>query len=165
MVEVMRINQKHIQALNTQAKQSNRLRQHHNLHLSFDEPCQRLLNSIEPGSYIRPHRHSLDPKTETLIAVSGLFGLVVFDDDGGILSASRFGTEKYFRKDSEIDLGAELPSGVWHTVLALVPGSILLEVKAGPFDPDSAKEFAPWSPDENSSEVAIYMTWLKQSLK
>jgi cupin fold WbuC family metalloprotein len=39
----------------TQAKNSPRLRQHKNIHLDYADPCQRLFNSIEPDSYIRPH--------------------------------------------------------------------------------------------------------------
>ena len=37
-----------------------RLRAHHNLHDSPEAPAHRLLVAMEPGSYVRPHRH-LDP--------------------------------------------------------------------------------------------------------
>jgi cupin fold WbuC family metalloprotein len=46
------------------AKVSPRLRQHRNIHTSYDDPCQRLFNAIEPESYIRPHRHAADPRDE-----------------------------------------------------------------------------------------------------
>lgn len=44
----------------TQAKNSPRLRQYSNIHLDYADPCQRLFNSIEPGSYIRPHCHGIE---------------------------------------------------------------------------------------------------------
>ena len=62
------------------AKVSDRKRQHRNIHRSFDEKCQRLINAIGVESYIAPHRHRLDPKSECLIAVRGLFAAVIFSD-------------------------------------------------------------------------------------
>jgi cupin fold WbuC family metalloprotein len=57
--------------LTAQAQANPRLRQNLNLHADYDEPCQRLLNAIEPGSYIRPHRHLTDPKPECFIGIRG----------------------------------------------------------------------------------------------
>jgi len=39
----------------------------------------------------------------------------------------------------------------------LEPGSILLEIKAGPFDPTQPKEFAPWPPEEDSEMAERYL--------
>lgn len=165
MREITLLDRTLIKEVNNLALQSNRSRQHYNLHQSFSDPCQRLLNSIEPDSYIRPHRHSLDPKNETLIAVSGLFGLVTFKDDGVIDRVEKFGTELYYRGRSSISVGVELSAGIWHTVVALKPGSVLLELKAGPFDPAAAKELAPWAPEEGGRGVAEYMKRLTLHLK
>lgn len=142
------------------AKEAKRARQHQNIHLSYDDPCQRLLNAIGVGSYIRPHRHSLDPKIETLVAVRGLFALVTFDPSGEIDGIIRFGSEKY---DDILapNVGVELHPGVWHTVAALTDGAVLLEVKAGPFNPGAAKEFAPWAPEEGTDEAVHYMQSLR----
>jgi cupin fold WbuC family metalloprotein len=115
------------------------------------------LNAIGTDSYIRPHRHSLDPKAETLIAVRGQFALITFDDAGAILNIVRFGTET----DATVPVGADLPPGTWHTIIALVPGAILLELKAGPFIPNAAKEPAPWAPEEGTPEGNEYLQRLK----
>ncbi|WP_421860224.1 WbuC family cupin fold metalloprotein [Marinobacter salarius] len=147
--------------LASRAGQSPRKRQHHNIHDSFDDPCQKLLNAVGTDSYIRPHRHALDPKDECLFAAKGLFALVVFSDQGEASHVERFGTEKYFGENTVVSLGVELKAGTWHTVLALEPGSVLLELKAGPFDPDAAKEFAPWAPEEGTEEAENYLSWLK----
>lgn len=140
-----------------QAKMSSRLRQHRNIHQSYQDPNQRLFNAIEPGSYIRPHRHSSDPRDELLVAVRGLMLLITFDDRGTVTNALRLGTEKY---GPATCLGAEVPSDVWHTVIALESGSVLLETKAGPFDPDQPKDLAPWAPDEGSPAALPYLNQL-----
>ncbi len=141
---------------------SPRLRQHANLHASYSEPCQRLFNAIGVDSYIRPHRHLADPKTETLLAVRGRLTLVLFDEQGHVMEAVDFGAAAH---QAGCDVGVELSPGVWHTVLAEEPGSVLFEVKAGPFEPELAKEWAPWAPAEGSVDVAAYMATLRRAVR
>lgn len=90
----------YLDSLAHEASQSPRARQHRNIHGCYDGPCQRFLNA----SYIRAHRHSLDPKAETLIAVRGQFALITFDDAGAILNVVRFGKET----DATVPVGADL---------------------------------------------------------
>ncbi|HIC0138358.1 TPA: WbuC family cupin fold metalloprotein, partial [Enterobacter hormaechei] len=40
-----------------QAANSPRLRAHHNFHPELSDPVQRLAIAMEPGTYVRPHRH------------------------------------------------------------------------------------------------------------
>lgn len=143
--------------LSTCAQDNRRKRQHRNIHQSYEDPCQRLFNAIEPGSYIRPHRHATDPKAELLIAVRGLMALVLFNELGIVMDIVHFGAGKSNEGHS---VGAEVPCNSWHTVVALEPGCILLEVKPGPFDPKQAKDLAPWAPDEASSEASDYLNEL-----
>ena len=84
--------------LTQKAKNNHRLRQHRNIHQSHQEPCQRLLNAIEPDSYIRPHRHLADPKDELLIALRGKMALLAFDDYGVVQEVLFFGTDKHGMK-------------------------------------------------------------------
>lgn len=151
-----------LNALVTQAEGSGRLRQHQNIHKAFDEPCQRLFNAIEPGSYIRPHRHASVPRDELLVAIRGLMALVTFDDEGKVQQVVRFGSEKY---GPDLAVGVELSPQTWHTVVALVPGSVLLEVKAGPFDPEQPKNLADWAPDEGSERVTEYLNELLKGVE
>lgn len=148
--------------LTGKAKVSPRLRQHRNVHQSYQEASQRLFNAIEPGSYIRPHRHASDPKEELLIAVRGVMAMVTFDDQGAVTKVLRFGTEKY---GDEMAAGAEVSSSTWHTVIALEPGCVLLEVKAGPFDPNQPKDLAPWAPEEGTSSAVSYLQQLMLRIK
>ena len=147
--------------LTAQAQSSPRKRQHRNIHESYADPCQRLFNAIEPGSYIRPHRHAADPRDELLIAVRGSMALVTFDEQGMVTGVVRFGVN---RNDEGLAVGAEVPANTWHTVIALEPGCVLLEVKAGPFDPDQPKDLAPWAPDEGSAAAAEYLARLIESV-
>jgi cupin fold WbuC family metalloprotein len=160
-VTVVRVSQALLDDLLHEAAESPRRRQHRNLHTSYTDPCQRLLNAIELDSYIRPHRHALDPKVECLFAVRGKFSLITFDERGSPERVVRFGTELHGR-DGQLDLGVEVPAATWHTVIALVPGSVLLEVKAGPFDPHAAKELAPWAPEEHSVAAESYFQTLRR---
>lgn len=138
-----------------EARSSDRRRRHLNLHASYADTCQRLFNAIGVESYIRPHRHSRATGDETLVAIRGSFALLRFSETGEIVDVVRFTAES---DDSEAGyIGVAVESGEWHTVLATESGSILLEVKAGPFDPQAAKEFAPWSPAEGSAEAVTYL--------
>lgn len=140
--------------LTQRAKDSLRLRQYSNIHNSFEEPCQRLFNAIEPSSYIRPHKHSIDRRDELLIAIRGIFACIIFTDNGLVSQVVYFGSEKY---GTDMSLGVEVGADTWHTILALKSGSVLLEVKEGPFDFSSAKEFACWSPQEGSQGVSDFI--------
>lgn len=146
-----------------QARQSMRKRQHLNIHRSFEDPCQRFFNAIGRDSYIRPHRHSLDPKTEDLFAVRGAFALVIFDEQGSVIEVERFGTEKHGGAQG-MAVGVELAPGAWHTVVALTDNAVLLEMKAGPFVPTAAKELATWAPEEGSAEAPAYLQSLRYQI-
>lgn len=137
-----------------QARDSRRKRMNYNFHARDADACNRLLNAIEPDSYVRPHRH-LDPaKDETIIAVRGSFGVVFFDDKGGITRAL------VIRAGGET-MGVNIPHGLFHTLLSLDSGSVLFEAKAGPYVPLSRTEFAPWAPVEDDSAALAYLEKLR----
>lgn len=151
----------YLNELTVHAHSNPRKRQHSNIHESYEDPCQRLFNAIEPGSYIRPHRHATDPKDELLVAVRGLMALVIFDEHGKISKVVRFGSDRH---SNELAIGAEVRANTWHTVIALEPGCVLLEVKSGPFNPGHPKELAEWAPEEGAPTASIYLDRLLESL-
>ena len=51
-----RIDQQLFARVAAEARQHPRLRLNHNLHQEQDQ-VQRFLNVLQPGSYVRPHRH------------------------------------------------------------------------------------------------------------
>jgi cupin fold WbuC family metalloprotein len=142
-----------LDTVSAEAKASPRGRKNHNFHTSDTQPGHRLLNAIEPGSYIMPHRH-LDPnKDETMVVLRGSFALVTFDDAGAIVDmviVSHGGTP----------LGVDIPHGTWHTIFALETGTVFLEAKAGPYLPLTAEEKAPWAPAEGDPAALGYLAKL-----
>ena len=70
--------------LSREAAGSDRLRKNLNMHDDYADACQRLFNAMEPGTYIRPHRHTDPPKPECFMAVRGKMALIVFDDRGEV---------------------------------------------------------------------------------
>lgn len=155
------LSSKLLEDLVAKSEVSPRRRMHHNLHDSYDDPCQRLLNAIGTDSYIRPHRHAAASGVETLVCLRGQLGLIIFSDEGQIVETLIFGSGGNRTSSS---VGAAVPPGTWHTVVALESGSILLEVKAGPFDPSAAKYPAPWAPAEGSAEAPAYLVSLASAL-
>lgn len=77
------IDRKLLTWLSAQAAANPRLRQNFNIHESNDEACQRLLNAVQPGSYIRPHRHLTFAKPESFVGLRGRIALLIFDKTGG----------------------------------------------------------------------------------
>jgi cupin fold WbuC family metalloprotein len=142
-----------IDAVSAQAAASPRRRKNFNFHAQESAPANRLLNAIEPDSYVQPHRH-LDPaKDETLVVLRGAVGLVVFDDKGGVVQHAilRAGTGA---------LGVDLPHTTWHTFVGLEPGSVIFEAKAGPYMPLAREEKAYWAPAENDPAAGAYLETL-----
>ena len=154
--------QNYFTALSNDARTSLRLRQHDNIHYSYHDPVQRLFNAIEPESYIRPHRHLSDSRSELLVAIRGQMALVIFEDDGRVndIHLIGIGCDNTFLVSA-----VELTPLTWHTVIALMPDCVLLEIKAGPFDPKQPKDFAPWAPEEDDEEaVRNYRAFLLQQI-
>ena len=141
--------------LSSTAKANLRLRQNYNLHASNDEPCQRLLTAIEPGSYVRPHRHLTYPKPESFIGIRGRLALLIFGDEGNVMQVVSIGPQ-------EEAAGADLPPGVWHTVVCLKEGTVFYEAKPGPFDPSQTSDMAPWAPEEYTPEASAYLDSLHE---
>lgn len=137
-----------------QARESPRRRKNFNFH-QMSDPVHRLVNALEPGTYIRPHRH-LDPsKAETAIGVCGRIGVVFFNDAGNVTDFRQIAP-------SGANRGVEVPAGAWHTFVALETGSAFFEMKAGPYAPPTLEELAPWSPAEGTPEAAGFERHLAQ---
>jgi cupin fold WbuC family metalloprotein len=147
------ISHKVLDQLSLEASGSERLRKNLNLHDDYAEPCQRLFIAMEPGTYIRPHRHTDPPKPECFMAVRGKLALLVFDGGGEVKQVIPFG-------DGCDTLAIDLPAGEWHSIIVLEPGSVFFETKPGPYVAMSDKDFAPWAPEEKSPEVGPYLSVL-----
>lgn len=152
-----------IERVVSQAKQSARQRKNYNFHSGNEDNPHRFLNVFLQGSYVRPHRHLIPPKSESFLVLKGSLVAYVFDDEGSIISGHILGDGSLQGKapsrvtDPAVSLGIDLQPGLWHSVAALTPVTVCYEVKPGPWDPSTDKEFAPWAPAEGSSEGAKYL--------
>jgi len=138
------------------AARSARKREIHNFHEGDPDTLQRMLNAVQPGSYARPHRHRNPPKAESIILLHGSLAFVAFADDGSLDESNCLLIDP-----ARGIYGCDIRPGVWHTVFALVPDTVVFEVKPGPYDPKTDKEFAPWSPPEGSPEAASFLVDLE----
>jgi cupin fold WbuC family metalloprotein len=143
-----------LESLSEEARNAPRLRRNRNFHVDLAEPCHRLLNAIEPGSYIVPHRHRTPARDETIFAVSGRLGLVVFDNAGAVVA-------KHVLEPGGDTIGVDMPAGTWHSLVALAPGTTMFEAKAGPYRPPSPDDLAPWAPREGDAAAAAYVARLE----
>jgi len=139
-----------------EATASPRGRKNRNFHTSDDASAHRLLIAMQPGSYVVPHCH-LDPrKAETLVCVQGRLGLVVFSDQGDVL-------QTVVLDPAGSALGADIPPGTFHSVVALVADTVFLEAKAGPYCSLSEAEMASWAPPrEGEAGAADYELQLRR---
>jgi cupin fold WbuC family metalloprotein len=138
-----------LDALTASARAHPRLRKNFNFHPHDAHPAHRLLNAVEPDSYVCPHRHLQPDKDETLVVVRGAFGIVFFDEQGNV-------TQHAVISAGGDEIGVNIPRGVFHTLVALESGSVFLEAKAGPYDATTDKELAPWAPPEGDERAAVY---------
>lgn len=149
------ITQDFLDTVSGEAKRAPRLRRNFNFHAGDEAPCHRLLNAMEPDSYIPPHRHLAQEKDETMIVLRGRLGVVFFDDGGDIL-------ETALLTPGGGAVGVNIPHGVFHTVVCLESGTVFFESKAGPYRPLTAQERAPWAPLEGDEERDRYMAGLRR---
>ena len=140
------------------ARISPRLRMNYNFHSGPKDTMQRMLNAMEPGTYIRPHKHEHPDKREVFFALKGNLCVVEFEDDGRIRDYTLLST------DSEY-IGVEIPARTYHTVISLETGSVAYELKDGPYDPADDKNFALWAPPEGATEAGVYLEQLIARLK
>lgn len=139
------------------AKVSPRLRMNFNFHPTHEDPLHRMLNAMEPGTYIQPHKHENPDKFEVFLALRGRFAVFTFDSVGNI-------ADHVILDASKGKFGVEIPEKTYHTLIPLEPGSVAYEVKAGPYTLLTDKNFAPWAPAEGDPSTANYVKHLLQSI-
>ncbi len=139
------------------AKSLPRLRKNFNFHPTHEDLLHRMLNAMEPGTYIQPHKHENPDKFEVFLALRGRFVVFTFDNEGNI-------THHCILDPQKGSYGVEIPEKTYHCLLSLESGSVAYEIKAGPYSVLTAKNFAPWAPAEGDPEVADYMQSLLQKV-
>ena len=122
----MIIDTQFLDKVSVEAKASPRLRMNYNFHQSLDEKCHRFLNAVEPGTEVPIHKHPT--KDETFVILRGKVRVTTHRDDGSKI-------EDVVLCADEGRYGVNIPKGVWNTIEAMEPDSVIFECKEGPFVP------------------------------
>jgi cupin fold WbuC family metalloprotein len=141
-----------LDSLVVKAGESARHRAHFNLHPDLNDPVQRLCIAMEPETYVRPHRHA-DPETwELLLILRGSLALTLFDNDGSV-------TGRIVLNEAGPVRAVEFPRNTWHAPVALEAGTVVFEVKQGPYKAIEETNLASWAPRESDPASAGFLEW------
>lgn len=127
----MIINEALLNEITEQAKTSDRLRMNFNLHDSLEAKAQRLLNALEPGTVLPVHRHR--ETAETYIVLRGSLRVIFYNDKKEMIDTFLIDPKKN-------NYGIHIPKGQWHTLEVLETGTVIFEVKDGPYMPLSEED-------------------------
>jgi len=114
-----------------EAKESSRLRMNHNIHESLDAKAQRLLNALEPGTQLPVHRHL--NTAETYFVVRGRLKVLFYNENCEPIESCELNPQQG-------KFGVDIPAGQWHTIEVLESGTVIFEVKDGPYTPLEDKD-------------------------
>jgi len=120
------INLELLNSITKKAQESPRLRMNYNYHKSPNSKAQRLLNALEPGTELPIHRHQYT--SETYILLKGRLKVLFYAENHELISSSELDPAKGV-------YGVDIPAGQWHTVEVLETGTVIFEVKDGPYMP------------------------------
>ena len=132
------------------ASQCERKRKNYNFHKEDNDLLQRMLNALQPGTYVRPHKHENPDKREAFIILRGKILIVEFDHSGKVADYIIAGSDTG-------NYGAEVGPGIWHMIVCLEKNTVYYEVKDGPYNPQEDKIFADWSPPESDPSKHDYL--------
>lgn len=143
---MMKIDNKFISKLLSEAAENPRLRQNYDLRTSSDDNSQRMLNALLPGTVVPIHRHP--HSTENVLLLHGKLVEVFYEEErcgDGIEQKQDMAIGRRLHETARIVLdpssgnyGCVVPAGTWHTVEVLEP-SVIYEAKDGKYGEDGSK--------------------------
>ncbi len=104
-----------------------------------------MLVALEPRTCVSPHRHPGEDRWEMLTLLSGRLALLLFDDSGKLTQRTELSSDGI--------RVVEFNGARWHTLVALENGTLMLEVKRGPYAALGNKDFASWAPREQDADA------------
>jgi cupin fold WbuC family metalloprotein len=84
--------------------------------------------------------------------VSGSAAVLTFEPNGKVL-------EKIVLSQCGPNVAIEIPGSTWLTIASLQPGTVLFEIKKGPYQPVTDKDFAAWAPAEGERAAERFVQW------
>jgi cupin fold WbuC family metalloprotein len=141
-----------IDALMAEANLQGRRRTILRLH-EHEEPVQRMVNAILPGSYIAPHKHENPDKVELFNILRGRVAVLRFSPVGDV-------DDIVVLEQGGENVIAEIPPRVYHSLVAIEPAA-LLEIIQGPYEAATHKKIAPWAPEEDNYYARDFYLYLE----
>ena len=117
--------------VSAKAVESPRLRMNYNFHETMEAKAQKLLNALGPGTELPIHRHL--HTAESYILLRGKINVLFYNDNKELLNSVEL-------NPLEGKYGVDIPAGQWHTLEVLESGTVIFEVKDGPYTPLTAED-------------------------
>ena len=137
-----------IEVLRQAVRRTPKRRARINAHPGHDDALHEMIIAIEPGSYIRPHRHP--GKSEAFHIIEGDVDIVVFREGGEIDEivslGEKGGARPFYYRMSE-------PR--FHTLIIRSDLLIVHEITNGPFSPDGTV-YAAFAPAEGDPAALAF---------
>lgn len=156
---IQQVGQKNLDKLQLDAEENERLRMNLNMH-DEDENVNFFFNTILKDSYIPPHIHR--DKHEYFYIHEGVCVLLEFDDSGNIINKVLLSRDKE-TSDTAV-FSHKVLKNTWHTIIVLSNEATIIEAKTGPYNPNTAKEFASFAPSQEDKANVKYLEFLKKSI-
>ena len=115
------ISEKLLDEISERAKKSPRRRMNYNFHENESDPLNRLLNAMEPDTYLPPHRHKDPDKEEVFLVLRGSIAFFIFDDEGNVTFSTVISPDKGI-------YGLDLGKCAWHSLVVLEENTIVVEI-------------------------------------
>lgn len=122
------------------------------IHRTQPAPVQRMLNFLQPGTYVKPHIHRGDGSSESVVLLTGSLHYFIFSADGDV-------THHFRAVAGTPSAVLDMEPDVWHSFIVMKPDTVIFECKKGPYEVASDKDFATWAPNEGTVEAD---EWVKQ---
>ena len=123
----MKITQAILDKLTEEAKASPRLRMNLDLRDSGEDGSQRMLNALEPGTVLPIHRHR--HTSETMVILRGRLVEEYYEE------LERVCTDAIEMYPGGPVVALNIPAGQWHSLRVIESGTVILEMKNGPYEP------------------------------
>lgn len=108
------------------AKENERLRFAYDLRTTPQDQSQRILNALEPGTFLPIHRHRAS--SETVVIIRGRLIERFYDNNGNLIH------EILMEPNGDNPI-VQIDKDVWHSLISLESGTIIFEAKDGPYKP------------------------------
>ncbi len=107
-------------------------------------------------AYVCPHTHLNPDKREVFIILKGKLLVIFFSEDGVII-------DHVILDSASETYAVEIKPGEWHTATGLEEGTVVYEIKDGPYNVLDDKNFAVWAPKEGSVDAQNQLCeWMKE---